>query len=69
MHTYEAVIERCLDTRYFVGYVPGLPGAHAQGETLDELHANLREVITLLLEEGEPIAQSEFVGVQQVQVA
>jgi len=36
-----------------VGYVPGIPGAHSQGATLDELHANLREVIAMLLEDGE----------------
>ena len=50
MRTYTAVIERCSDTNLFVGYVPGFPGAHSQGETLDELHANLREVIAMLLD-------------------
>ena len=54
MHAYTAVIERCPDTRLCVGHVPGFPGAHSQGETLDELHANLQEVITMLLEDGEP---------------
>ena len=53
MHTYIAVIERCPDTRLYVGHVPGFPGAHSQGETLEELNANLREVIELLLEDGE----------------
>ena len=38
----------------FVGYVPGFPGAHSQGETLDELNQNLAEVIGMLLEDGEP---------------
>lgn len=50
MTTYVAVIERDVDTGYFVGYVPNFPGAHSQAETLDELYANLREVIELLLE-------------------
>ena len=54
MHTYTAVVERCPVIRLYVGYVPGLPGAHSQGETLDELNENLREVITLILEDGEP---------------
>ena len=36
---YTAVIERCPDTGLLVGYVPGFPGAHSQGETLDELRA------------------------------
>jgi predicted RNase H-like HicB family nuclease len=69
MHGYTAAIERCRDTGLFVGYVPGFPGAHSQGETLDELHRNLTEVITMLLEEGEPNLESEFVGTQKVQVA
>ena len=41
-----------IDTRVYVGHVPGFPGAHSQGATLDELHANLREVIAMLLEDG-----------------
>ena len=54
MRTFTAVIERCPDTGLFVGYVPGFAGAHSQGETLDELHQNLVEVIGMLLEDGEP---------------
>ena len=69
MHTYTAVIERCPETRLYVGYVPGFPGAHSQGETLEELNANLREVIELLLEDGEPALDGEFVGTQTVMVA
>jgi predicted RNase H-like HicB family nuclease len=53
----------------FVGYVPGFPGAHSQGETLDELQRNLEEVIGMLVEEGEPKLESEFIGTQKVQVA
>ena len=47
------VIERCPQTGLYVGYVPGFPGAHSQGETLDELRDNIREVNTMLLEDGE----------------
>jgi predicted RNase H-like HicB family nuclease len=69
MRTFTAVVERCPETRLYVGYVPGLPGAHSQGETLDELHGNLREVLAMLLEDGEPRFEAEFVGTQTVQVA
>lgn len=69
MRNFSAVIERDPDTGLFVGFVPGFPGAHSQGATLDELHANLREVIAMLLEDGEPVLESEFVGVQNVAVA
>ena len=69
MKTYTAVVERDADTGLYVGWVPGVPGAHSQGETLDELQGNLREVIELLREDGEVVTESEFVGVQQIRVA
>jgi len=69
MKVYSAVIERCPDTGLFVGFVPGFPGAHAQGETLDELNRNLHDVVAMLPEDGEPKLESEFVGVQNVAVA
>jgi len=68
MKVFTAVIERCPDTGLYVGYVPGFPGAHSQGATLDELRANLQEVIQMLLEDGEPKLDAEFVGVQTVTV-
>jgi predicted RNase H-like HicB family nuclease len=69
MHQFNAVIERCPQTGLFVGYVPGFPGAHAQGETLDELRRDMLEVIEMLLEDGEPCLEAEFVGVQTLAVA
>ena len=66
MKTYTAVVERCADTGLFVGYVPGFPGAHSQGESLDELNRNLQEVIEMLLEDGEPTLESQFAGTQTV---
>jgi len=69
MRTFTAVVERCGDTKLYVGYVPGFPGAHSQGATMDELSANLKEVIEMLLEEGEPKLEAEFVGTQNVVVA
>lgn len=69
MKTYTAVVEKCPDTDLYVGYVPGFPGAHTQAETLDELQENLREVIAMLLEDGEPALEGEFVGTQLVAVA
>ena len=68
MKTYTAVIERCPETRLYVGYVPGLPGAHSQGETLDELHINLQEVISMLSEDGDPEMEAEFVGTQSIAI-
>jgi len=69
MRDFTAVVEKCLDTGFYVGYVPGFAGAHTQAETLDELQENLREVIEMLLEDGEPLLETEFVGIQSVRVA
>jgi predicted RNase H-like HicB family nuclease len=66
MRRYNAVIERDVQTGLFVGYIPGWPGAHSQGETMDELRANLEEVIRMLLDDGEPQPESEVVGIQTV---
>jgi len=68
MKLYTAVIERCSDTGLYVGFVPGFPGAHSQAETLDELQKNLQEVLEMLLEDGEPKLEAEFVGTQTVMV-
>jgi predicted RNase H-like HicB family nuclease len=68
MRKFTAIIERCPDTRLYVGYVPGLPGAHSQGQTIDELNANLAEVVEMLLQDGEPVLESEFIGTQTIQV-
>ncbi|MBC8245194.1 MAG: type II toxin-antitoxin system HicB family antitoxin [Verrucomicrobia bacterium] len=68
MRAFTAVVEKCQETGFFVGYVPGFPGAHTQGETLDELQSNLQEVIAMLLEDGEPRLNTEFVGTQTVSV-
>ena len=69
MKTFTAVVERDPGTGLLVGYVPGFPGAHSQATTLDELNANLREVIARLFEDGEPALEAEFLGIQNVAVA
>jgi len=69
MRFFTAVVEKCSDTNLYVGYVPNFPGAHSQAETLDELRRNLYEVIEMLLEDGEPVLEAEFVGTQTLMVA
>ena len=44
-------IEKDPETGLYVAVVPGIPGAHTQAATLDELQENLREVVELCLEE------------------
>jgi len=69
MRIFNVVVERDPDTGIYVGYVPGWPGSHSQGSSLDELRSNLREVVEMLLEDGDPKLESEFVGIQTIQVA
>lgn len=72
MRNLTAYIERDIESGLYVGIVPGLPGAHTQGETLDELQKNLKEVVELCLEEmpsDEKEKIPEFIGVHQVEVA
>lgn len=52
----------------FIGEVPQLRGCYSQGKTLDELMANIREVIELCLEDEPETEFPEFVGVQKVVV-
>jgi predicted RNase H-like HicB family nuclease len=68
MRTFTAVVERDPETNLFVGYIPGFAGAHSQGATLDELQENLREVVSMLMEDGEPKLETEFVGTQAISV-
>jgi predicted RNase H-like HicB family nuclease len=68
MKSFTAVVEKCTETGLYVGHIPGFPGAHSQGETIEELRLNLREVIELLLEEGPPELEAEFIGTQQITV-
>ena len=49
-----AYIEKDMESGLYVAIVPGIPGAHTQAETLDELQTNLKEVLELCLEEMEP---------------
>ena len=68
-NTFTAVVERCPETRLYVGYVPGFPGAYSQGETLEELNENLKEVIAMLLADGTPEMEGDYIGTQTVVVA
>ena len=65
-------IEKDSETGLYVAVVPGIPGAHTQAETLDELQRNLKEVVELCLEEMDEEARKqipELVGIQQLEVA
>ena len=69
MKSYTYIVEKCPDTGLYVGYIPGFSGAHSQAATLDELQHNMQEVVEMLLEDGDPDLDTEFVGTQTVKVA
>ena len=71
MNTYSAYVEFDPETNLYVGVVPGVPGAHTQAVSLDELQANLKEVLELCLEEytGAKEDLTRFVGLQLIEVA
>ena len=63
-----AIVRPEPDAGGFSASIPALPGCHTQGETLDELNSNLREVVEMLLEEGEPKLDAHFIGTQTVTI-
>ena len=70
MTNITAYVEQDPETQLYVAVVPGVPGAHTQAASLDELRTNLEEVIGLLLEEDAGLRERlpRFVGVQQIEV-
>ncbi len=69
MRKIAAYIEKDSETGLYVGIVPGIVGAHTQGETLDELQTNLKEVLELCLMEMDSDSEiPEFVGIQEIEV-
>ena len=50
MKTYSAYVEWDEESKLYIGVVPGIPDAHTQAATLDELQRNLKEVLELCLE-------------------
>ena len=71
MKTFTAYVEQDIETGLYVGMVPGIPGAHTQAATLDELQKNLKEVLELCLEEYDSSSENlpKFVGLQQIEVS
>lgn len=68
MRTFTAIVEKDPETGLYVGYIPGVTGAHTQGTTLDELRNNLHEVVELLSESGKLVPDSQFIGTQHIVV-
>jgi transcriptional regulator with XRE-family HTH domain len=57
---FTAVYQR--DGEWWIGFVEELPGANAQGESLEEARESLREAVSLVLEANREITRTEFEG-------
>ncbi len=55
-NTFTAIYEKRGDI--YIGYVEELPGANTQGETLEEVKANLKEAVELILLSNRQLAES-----------
>ena len=51
---------------WWIGYVEELPGANAQGRTLEETRENLKEAVQLIIEANRELAQREIAGKQVI---
>ena len=71
MKILTAYIEYDESTGQYAGIIPGIPGAHSQAKTLDELNQNLKEVLELCMEEIPEAFEDtpKFIGIQQIEVA
>ena len=61
---FTAVFER--NGEWWIGYVEELPGANAQGESLEECRESLREAVLLVLEANRELTRREFEGSEVV---
>ena len=53
-------LEYWLDEGWYVGRLREVPGVFSQGETLDELMANVQEVYQLMMEESVSVSAQEI---------
>jgi predicted RNase H-like HicB family nuclease len=69
---YTVFIESDTESGMYVGYAPGITGAHTYAKTIDELHDKLKEVIELCLEDMDDAEKRNlpsFTGISQIEIA
>ena len=59
-------IEYWMDDGWYVGKLKEVPGVFSQGETVDELIANIRDAYQLVLEENQffPVKEYKTIDIQ-----
>ncbi len=68
MKSYTVYLEKDEDG-LLVGSIPSIPGCYTQASSLDELIVNLKEVVILCNRNNKNQAESQFVGIQKIEVA
>jgi len=72
MKTYHFTAQIEKEGNLYIGNIVGVPGAHTQAKSLDELQINLKEVLALCMEElteEERAGLPEFIGFQNLSIA
>lgn len=72
MKTYHFTAQIEKENNIYIGNIVGVPGAHTQAKSLDELQINLKEVLALCMEEmteDERANLPEFIGFQNLSIA
>ena len=69
--TLTTIIEQDPETGMYIGVIPGIPGAHSQAETREELTQNMKEVLELCFEEQPELFVDipKFIGTEEVELA
>lgn len=71
--TFKALIQFDPESQSYVGFIPALPGTHTCGDSLDELRANLKEAVELMLDvlkqDGEPVIGDPQIMLEDIEVA
>ena len=74
LYRFQVIIEQDEDG-FFIADVPALKGCHTQGKTFEEAMNNIREVISMciqeLKEEGLPVETGypEVIGIKTIEIA
>ena len=64
---FTVVIEKD-ENGIFIAEVPDLKGCYTQGDSVEEVMKNIKEVIEMCLEEQKDVPRHEFIGVQKIEV-
>jgi len=62
------LVETDEDGIYIVS-CPVFKGCHSYGNTIDEAIENIKEVISLCMEEEQPISSNRFVGFREIEIS